>query len=115
MSVSRKGKPLTEACKQKLSQSHKSNPKVIEHITELNKARAGVPKTEEHRRKISASQPRRRRVINRDTGEIYDCIRDAAQAVKGTHPAIVKACTGERQTAYGYHWEYIIIDEEVVL
>lgn len=115
MSESRKGKPLTDACKQNLSRSHKNNPKVINHITELNKARAGVPKTEEHRRKISASQPRRQRVINCDTGELFDSIRDAAQAVKGNHPNIIKACTGDRQTAYGYHWAYITIDEEVAL
>lgn len=106
-----KGRKLTEACKQKISESHRNNPKVIDRLVDMNRARAGVPKTEEHRRKISSSQPRRRRVINRDTGEIYDCIRDAAQAVKGSHPNIVKACTGERQTAYGYHWEYITAEE----
>lgn len=106
-----KGRQLSESCKQKISENHKNNPKVIDHIVGLNHARAGVPKTEEHRRKISASQPRRRQIINLDTGEIYGCIQDAAQAVKGNHPNIVKACTGERQTAYGYHWEYITAEE----
>lgn len=88
-----------------------SNPKVMDHLLEMNRARTGVPKTEVHRQKIANSQPRRRRIINLDTGEVFDSVREAASSVKGAHPNIVKACAGERRTAYGYHWEYIDREE----
>lgn len=112
LSASRKGRKLTEDCKKRISESHKANPKVMMHILELNKARAGVPKTEEHRRKLSISQPRRP-VWNKDTGRIYDSVNDAARAMGGHHANIIKACTGKRQTAYGYRWGYLPIREEV--
>lgn len=106
MSEARKGRPLSEDCKRKISESHKSNPKVLAHIRELNAARAGVPKTAEQRRKMAQSQPRRREVVNLDTGEVFNSVKDAAASCGGTHPNIVKACTGERRIAYGYRWAY---------
>lgn len=100
------GRKLSEVCKRKLSEGHKRNPKVIEHIINLNKERAGKAKTEEHRHKIAESQPRRRAVINLDTGQEYASVHDAAKACSGAHPGIVKACTGERPRAYGFRWAY---------
>lgn len=106
LSEARKGKPLTDECRRKISESHKKNPKVLGHLIAANKARAGQPKTTEHRQKIAASQPRRREVVNLDTGKDYASVHDAAVACGGSHSNIVKACTGERQTAYGYRWAY---------
>lgn len=106
MSIDRKGRKLTNECKQKISESHKRNPRVQAHILELNRARAGVPHTAEHRRHISERQPARKSVINLDTGEIFGCIQDAAHSCGGSHPNIVKVCKGERATAYGYRWAY---------
>lgn len=106
LSEIRKGRPLSEDCKRKLSEGHKKNPKVLGHLIAINQARAGQPKTEGHRQKIAASQPRRRWVVNMDTGKTYVSVHDAAVACGGSHSNIVKACTGERQTAYGYRWAY---------
>lgn len=105
MSEQRTGKSLTATHRAKISESHKTNPLVQAHIQELNKARAGLHQTEEHRRKIAESQPRRRMVKNLDTGEVFASISEAAQKYGG-HPCIVKACTGERKTAYGFRWAY---------
>ena len=106
LSEIRKGRKLTETCKRKISEGHKCNPLVQAHILKINKARVGVPQSEEHRRHLSESQPSRRAVVNLDTGEQFACMRDAATSVKGSHPNIVKACTGERLTAYGFRWAY---------
>lgn len=106
MSESRKGRRLTTKCKRRISESHKNNPRVQQHILELNKERTGTPKSEAHRRKIAESQPRRRRVRNLDTGEVFASVRDAAASCFGFHPNIVHACNGKRQTAYGYRWAY---------
>lgn len=102
----RKGRKLTEECKRNISVSHKHNPRVQEHILALNRARAGTPKTEQHRQRISESQPSRRAVVNLDTGETFSCVNDAAKACGGSRPNIIKACKGERSTAYGYRWAY---------
>lgn len=106
LSEIRKGRPLSEDCKRKISERHQKNPKVLDHLIAANKARAGIPKTEEHRRKIAEGQPRRRKVVNLDTGEVFDSVKTAAAFCGGAHPNIVHACTGKRQTAYGYHWAY---------
>jgi group I intron endonuclease len=106
LSEIRKGRPLSEARKHQISESHKNNPKVQAHIRKLNASRAGQPKTPEHRQKIAESQPRRREVVNLGTGEVFKSVRDAAASCGGSHPNIVKACTGKRETAYGYRWAY---------
>ena len=48
-----------------------------------------------------------KRVINTDTGEIFDSMKEAANAygMKRSNP-ISKCCLGEQQTAGGFHWEY---------
>lgn len=98
------GKPLPVGHRRRISESHKNNPRVQAHILALNKARAGVPKTAAHRRKIAESL--HRAVVNLDTGEVFISVKDAAASCGGSHPNIVKVCTGERQKAYGYRWAY---------
>ena len=106
MSERRKGYRLSEETKEKLSRGHKTNTKVQTHIRALNAAGAGHAKTAEHRRKIAESQPRRRAVVNLDTGEVFASIQDAARSCLGSHANIVHACNGKRKTAYGYRWAY---------
>lgn len=101
-----KGSKLSPERKQQISEAHKHNPKVLAHIIAMNKARAGQPKTSAHKTRLSQSQPRRRVVINLDTGETFQSIHAAAASCGGSHPNIVKACTGERQRAYGFRWAY---------
>lgn len=112
LSEVRKGRPLSEECKRKISEGHRRNPKVLAHIKALNASRAGRAKLPEQRQKIAQSQPRRREVVNLDTGEVFNSIRDAAASVDGSHPNIVKACTGERARAYGYRWAYKEVTEK---
>lgn len=51
-----------------------------------------------------------RKVINKETGEIFNTIKDAAKKYATTQSKdstqIGKCCLGKVETAYGYHWEY---------
>jgi hypothetical protein len=56
---------------------------------------------------------RGRKVVNVDTGEVFDGVKDAACSMlsrngkpKGVQP-ISKALRGERETAYGFTWRYL--------
>lgn len=54
-----------------------------------------------------ANNPRSRKVINLDTGKIYESIGLAAKhlnVANGSH--IVAVCKGKRKIAHGYHWKY---------
>lgn len=106
MSARQTGKLWPEDRKQRMSQNHKQNQKVQAHILTLNATRKGAPKTEAHRKKIAENQPRRRTVINLDTGVIYGSVHEAAVSCGGDHPNIIKVCNKERRTAYGFRWAY---------
>ena len=49
-----------------------------------------------------------KKVINKDTGEIFKSITDAAKkhGIQATH--ISGCCKGTRKTAGGYHWKYVV-------
>lgn len=42
-----------------------------------------------------------------ETGKIYSNSREASKSFNLSHDTVAKACRGERNTAGGYHWEYI--------
>ncbi len=54
--------------------------------------------------------PRRRKVKNIDTGELFNSISDAAKSVGISSTAISNCCKGVGKTAKGFHWKYV--DEE---
>lgn len=47
-----------------------------------------------------------KRVINLDTGDIFDSMADAARAFGINNKFISKCCLGQQKTAGGYHWRY---------
>ena len=47
-----------------------------------------------------------RRVVCLDTGVVYECIEDAAEASGAHAPNISKCCKGIRNKAAGYRWRY---------
>lgn len=42
-----------------------------------------------------------------ETGLVYESITAAAKACYGDTAYIWKALNGQKETAYGYHWEYV--------
>lgn len=54
-----------------------------------------------------AIQARRKRVVQVETGTIFDSIIEATRSVGAPRSShIVSCCTGQREKAYGYHWKY---------
>jgi hypothetical protein len=51
--------------------------------------------------------PSARKVKNIDTGEIFDCMIDAAKKYGGSQQNIGKVCKGLRNTCAGFKWEYV--------
>lgn len=118
-SVKRRGIPLPEETRHKISMSLKGrvkSPKECQHIRE---ARLGkLFHSEETKRKISESKknskstPRgadnrkSRAVVCVETGEVFECIRAAAEA-KGINTArnISRSCK-RGDCCGGYHWRY---------
>lgn len=60
---------------------------------------------EESSRKKHQKQKTQKRVLNIDTGEIYDSLCDAVEKTKIVN--IEAVCNGRRPKAGGYHWKYI--------
>lgn len=56
------------------------------------------------------AKPLGKRVVNIDTGIIYDTIKKAAEATETTITSISKVCHGKGLTAAGYHWKFITDD-----
>ncbi len=50
---------------------------------------------------------RRKRVMNADTGEIFNSASDAAEKYGVTASAISFCCSGKTKKSAGYHWRYI--------
>lgn len=113
----RYGQTLSEEHRRKLSEAHMGE----------NNHNWGKPMSEEQRQKISAANRGRRRddearrrmseakracvpsVLCVETGIIYTCATEAAEAV-GTHKGSITSCCKGRphyNTAGGYHWRWV--------
>ena len=47
------------------------------------------------------------RIMNVDTGIVYDNQREAALSVNGDGRNIIKCCSGQVKTSYGYRWRFV--------
>ena len=66
---------------------------------------------DEHRKKVSEKHsgrgnPRAKKVICIETKEVFDCIKDGAEAKNVTRQGINKCLKGIMKTTGGYHWMY---------
>lgn len=119
------GKHLSEEQKRKISEAKKGKPghsQSEEHKEKLRKLFAGVPKTDEHRRKISETLTGRiceekRKPIRQYTKEgifikEWYCISDAQNELNIVH--ISECANRKRNYAGGYIWRYKDDDGNVI-
>lgn len=67
----------------------------------------GKSRSKETTQKMSENSTNKTKVINLDTGEIFDSMREAGKKYNMKNPwNISLCCTGKRKTAGGYHWAY---------
>ena len=99
------GVPKTEEHRKNIGKAlsgKKRSPKFGEMMRELH---TGVPKTEEHKKNISKAM--RKKVINLDTGEVFDSATLAAESVNRSTGAITHAVKGRSKSCGGYRWAYL--------
>ena len=78
----------------------------------IRQAHLGTRHSEETKAKMRASAKklgdshRSKKVKNKDTGEVFDCIASAGEKY-GNRRNISLCCNGKRKTSNGYRWEYI--------
>jgi group I intron endonuclease len=119
LSESHKGKshPHSEESKQKLSEAHKGKPKSEEHKRHLSEVRKAMGQPAHWNRKGKAPWNKgkslhyennftrnRHKVINLDTGEIFESVTDAR--IKYNAVKIPQVCMGKRNKSGGYRWAY---------
>lgn len=86
-----KGKKHTEESKMKMS-----------------KALKGRKMSEEAKVKMRKNNGRKRKVVNVDTGEVFDSLREAAESVDRNKSGISNACRREKgDRCGGYRWSYL--------
>ena len=111
-----KGRKQTEEHKQKLSEARKGKPRSEETKRKQSEAMKDKPKSEEQKRKQSetmkgkytgAKHPNAKRILCIETGQIFDCIKDAGEIMNCNKVNISKCCKGKQKTCGGYHWQYV--------
>lgn len=76
-----------------------------ETCEKLSKAKKGIPKTEEHKRKISEAQSKPVECI--ETKQIYSGLNVAARSIGRSPSCISDAIHGKQKTAGGFHWRFV--------
>lgn len=86
ISQTQKGKVISAETRAKMSASHRGKKKPPDAIAKSNKAKYKA-------------------VLCIETGEVFKQMKDAQIKYKTNH--IHSVCKGQRQTAGGYHWQYL--------
>lgn len=116
MCKDRKGKKPSDKARKNMSISRTGVPFSREHSNKISKSLSGK-QNPMYGRKTSDSVKEKIRQTNRninckavrcvETGVIYKSASEAARLLGVGWSHISRACRGERNTAYGFHWEYI--------
>lgn len=91
----------------------KGNPFYGKHHSEeskqkMSESRKGRVINEEWRKHLSETSPKKVKVHNIETGEIFNSIKEAAEKYNIIPTHITRVCRGKRKTTGGFHWEYVI-------
>ena len=85
--------------------------KGIKHTEEskrkMSEAQKGKKMSDESRAKISENHARKRKVINLDTGEVFDTLQSASEYVGKSKSGISNTCRGAQESCGGYRWAYL--------
>lgn len=117
-----KGHVHSEETKKKIGKANSKRVWSNESKEKLRQANIGKKLSEEHKKKIGdylrLHSPNKKQVICMETGKVYDSASDAGRETGINRKGISMVCTGDRQTAGGYHWmfynEYLLTNKEAV-
>lgn len=88
-----KGKTMSDAAKEKLSSTKKSNGDWHMENNPMYGKRYGAA-------------PHAKPVICIDTNQVYSCVKEAAESVGVSPTCMTKCCKGKQHTCAGLHWNY---------
>lgn len=108
----RYGKPVSEETRRKIGVANsgdrsawKGEKHTSEELRKISKSnREYYIKHPERAAAISAR--RKKRVICRDTGEVFDSLNAAARSIGVSNGSISSVCRGKHKTVKGFHFEY---------
>lgn len=89
LSELKKGKRLTNEQRKAISEGHK-----------------GKKMSDMQKKKISQAMPTKKKVINVDTGEIFESLMQASEMYNIDKSTLCKVCSGKRKKAGGFRWIY---------
>jgi len=88
-----KGKHLSEEAKRIISEKNRGK-------------NLGVKRPEHSQAMSRGNNPKAKRIVCIETGEIFQCAKDAAEKYGITNSTILKTCKGIQTTSAGLHWSY---------
>lgn len=100
-SEAQKGHEVSEEAKKKIGKAHKGR----KHTEETKKKLKGHEVSEETRKKIGKGNGKLAYCIELD--KIFESTCEASRELGICQNSISLACRGKRETAGGYHWEYV--------
>lgn len=102
------GKKHTEDSKEKIRQANLNRVFSPETIIKMSEARKGVPYTEAQRKSSAIrANPRARKIMCIETGEVYESITKAARALSLDSSSLTKACNGKKKSCKGFTWKFV--------
>lgn len=102
------GHPCSKEKKKKISDAQKGRKFSEEHKNKLSEAakKRHVPCSDEKRRKLSASYPRKKRVYCEELRQVFESVQECGRQLNVPATCISKICKGKGKTAKGYHFKY---------
>ena len=89
--------------KQSKSKTGEKNPFYGKHLTDEHKS-----KIRQTRKELDIQPVNKRPVLCVETGVVYESTAQATKELGIHNYAIRRVCYGERKTAGGYHWKYVV-------
>lgn len=107
----------SEASRQRMSRNHAdmsgaNNPRYGVRLSadtrkKISDSHRGKSLSAQHRLKVAMASPKRKCVLNIDTGEHFSSSRMAEKQCGLPHGTVSRVCRGEGHTAGGFHWRYV--------
>lgn len=107
----------SEASRQRMSRNHadmsgENNPRYGVRLSDdtrkkISDSHKGKSLSAQHRLRVAMASPKRKCVLNIDTGEHFSSSRMAEKQCGLPHGTVSRVCRGEGHTAGGFHWRYV--------
>jgi group I intron endonuclease len=99
------GRHLSEETKMKMRIA-RAGIQISEKLTFLGKHHDETTKEKIRMAKLGKNNPNARTIVNINTGEIFDTLKQASAAYNISTKSISNCCNGKSDSVKGYQWKY---------